>query len=107
MKTALAVPLLLYTSIASAQPDQACKILSWQSQPYSQSAHIIRNHVVYSVQIDNLIYKIARRSDKTEMSIGQQVQCRLENGKMLVLNEKGKEIKYDLVGSESMPAEEK
>jgi hypothetical protein len=74
-------------------------VLRWETQTYSQSAHITRNHPVYSVQIGSTIYQIARRSTEVEMNSGAQIQCRVVGGYMLVVNGKGKETKYDIVGS--------
>jgi hypothetical protein len=85
---------------SAAQTDNTCTVLRWETQTYSQSAHITRNHLVYSVQIGNTVYQIARRSTEVEMNSGQQIQCRVDGGHMLVVNGKGKETKYDIVGSE-------
>jgi hypothetical protein len=58
---------------------------------------------VYSVQVGNVTYEIARRRDKVEMVVGQELKCRVEHGHFFVFNEKGKETKYDIVGTESKP----
>ncbi|MGB6191744.1 MAG: hypothetical protein WBF42_04700 [Terracidiphilus sp.] len=68
-------------------------------KPYSQSAHIIRDHVVYSIRIGGASYEIARRSKDVEMNTGQQVECRVEKQTMYVRNSKGKETKYEIVGN--------
>ena len=92
--------LLLIASVAWAQTYETGSVLKWETKTYSQSAHITRNHPVYSVQVGTTIYQIARRSTQVEMNTGQQIKCRVDKGQMLVANAKGKETKYDIVGSE-------
>jgi hypothetical protein len=91
---------LAFASAASAQSYDTGSVLKWETKTYSQSAHITKNHVVYSVRIGNATYQIARRSDKVEFELNQEIKCRVEKGQMLVLNDKGRETKYDIVGSE-------
>lgn len=91
---------LLFPLIALTQSYQTGTVLKWETKPYSQSAHIIRNHVVYSIRVGEARYEIARRSDKVEMNAGQKIDCRTEEGFMFVRNVKGKETKYQIIGSE-------
>lgn len=90
----------LFTLAMWAQTYETGNVLKWETKTYSQSAHTIRNHPVYSVQVGAVVYQIARRSTQVEMNTGQQIKCRVEKGEMLVVNAKGKETKYDIVGSE-------
>jgi hypothetical protein len=83
-----------------AQSYQIGTIVKWEIKAYSQSAHIIRDHVVYVVRIGDIRYEIARRSKNVEMNTGQQIDCRVDKGSMFVRNVKGKETKYDIVGTE-------
>lgn len=99
-KALIGLLFLLLTSVIWAQTYDTGNVLKWESKPYSQSAHIIRNHIVYSVQVGHSILQIARRSVKTEMTVGQQIKCRLDRGHIFVLNEKGKETEFDIIGSE-------
>jgi len=87
-------------TLALSQSYETCTVLKWETKTYSQSAHITRNHPVYWVSVGTITYEIGRRTTAIEMQAGQQIKCRVENGHMLVVNEKGKETKYDLVGSE-------
>jgi hypothetical protein len=96
----LALSFVLFASIALAQGAEYGTVLKWESKPYSQSAHIIRDHIVYWVQVGDASLQIARRSDKAEMVVGERVQCRIDKSHIFVVNEKGKETKYDIVGSE-------
>jgi hypothetical protein len=91
---------LLFTSAGWAQTYETGIVLKWEKKSYSQSAHIIRNQTVYSVRVVSVTYQIARRNNKVEMGVGQQLKCRVEKGHLFVLNEKGKETKYDIVGTE-------
>lgn len=100
MRTAIGILLLLLASSAWAQTYETGSVIKWETKTYSQSAHITRNHIVYSVRVGDATYKIARRSDKVEFDLNQEIKCRVEKGQMLVVNEKGKETKYDIVGSE-------
>ena len=91
---------MLLTSAVQAQTREDGTVLKWEKKTYSQSAHIIRNHTVYTVRVGDHTYQIARRSDKVEMSVGQQLECRVEKDHFFVVNEKGKETKYDIMGTE-------
>ena len=88
-----------FALVVWAQTYETGGVLKWETQTYSQSAHITRNHPVYTVRVGDTNYQIARRSTEVEMKSGQQIQCRIENGYMLVVNGKGKETKYDIIGS--------
>ena len=94
-----AVGVFLLAITVSAQSFQTATVVKWEMKPYSQSAHIIRDHVVYSIRIGDTTYQIARRSKDVEMSTGQQIDCRMEKNSVLVRNSKGKETKYEIVGS--------
>jgi hypothetical protein len=99
----VALTFLLLASPAWAQSVEDGIVLKWETRPYSQSAHIIRNHIVYSVQIGTAVFQIARRSDKQEMASGEHIRCRIDGGHAFVSNAKGKETKYDIVGSGRAP----
>ncbi len=90
---------LFLVPTAWTQTYEIGSVLKWETKTYSQSANITRNHPVYSVRVGDVVYQIARRSTQVEMNAGQQIQCRVANGQMFVVNEKGKETKYDIVGS--------
>ena len=83
------------------QSYQQGKILKWDTEPYSQNAHILRNGVVYYVQIDRTVYQITRRTTKpdTNLVAGQGVRCRVEKDRMFISAENGKETKYAIIGA--------
>lgn len=95
--------LLLFTSVTFAQTWESGTIVKWELKDYSQSAHITRNQIVYSVRVGKVIYQVARRRDKVEMAAGQQVKCRTEKGHFFVRDDRGKETKYEIVGTEQLP----
>lgn len=99
-KGSIALSFLLLASVGFAQGAQAGMVLRWEMKPYSQSAHIIRDHVVYSVRVGSSILQIARRSKDVELATGQAIQCRIEKGRVFVMNAKGKETQYEILGSE-------
>jgi hypothetical protein len=99
-KAVVGLLLLLLTSTAWAQTFETGSVLKWEKKSYSQSAHITKNQTVYTVRVGDVTYQIARRSDKVEMSVGQQLKCRIEKDHLFVINEKGKETKFDIVGTQ-------
>jgi hypothetical protein len=90
----------LFTALSAAQTYESGSVLKWEMKSYSQSANIIRNHVVYTVKVGDATYQIAKRSDKVELSVGQRLECRVDKSHFFVLNAKGKETKYDIEGTE-------
>jgi hypothetical protein len=91
---------LLFVSGALAQSAQTGTVVNWEALPYSQSVNFTRNHVVYTIHLGDVHYRITRNSPKAELNIGQQVDCRIEGNNMFVHYAKGKEVKYDIVGQD-------
>ena len=94
--------LLASSTLTRAQTYENGHVLKWENKTYSQSAHIERNQIVYWVRVGSVTYQIARRRDKVELVVGQ-LKCRIEKGHFFVVNEKGKETKYDIVGMDQAP----
>jgi hypothetical protein len=65
------------------------------------AVHPAGNRVVYSIKVGDVTYQVARRSAKVEMTMGEKIQCRVEEDKFVVRDDKGKETKYDIVGTEA------
>jgi hypothetical protein len=99
MRQALTLLLLLAASAASVLGEPGV-VVKYETQSYSQSAHIIRDHIVYTIRLGEVTYQIARRSNKAEMTVGQQIECRIDKGYLFVVNNKGKETKYDIVAAQ-------
>jgi hypothetical protein len=102
LKTFLFVLLVtgLLITVSEAQDYETGSVFKWEMKPYSQSANITRNQVVYFIQAGSAVYQITNHSTKTEMSIGQKIQYRVGKNHFYVLNEKGKETKYEIVGKQ-------
>jgi hypothetical protein len=99
MKYIIAVAALTLLLATGAKADTG-NVLKWESKPCSQSAEITRNHIVYTVKVGGVTYQFARRSTKVEFTVGQVIECRADKNHLFVTNEKGKEVKYDIVGTE-------
>ena len=99
-KVFLLLTLLATSALAKAQ--QIGTVTKWQTETFSQSAHIIRNHVVYFVDFAGKHYRIARnrREEKPELQTGDQVQVRFAKGFCFVAKQSGKEEKYQILGVE-------
>jgi hypothetical protein len=99
------LPLLL-ASFALAQSSSTGTITNWEAQPYSQSAGSTRNQLIYTVHLGDVHYQVTRRRPTAELNLGQQVDCRVEGNYMFIRNRKGKEIKYEILGTdgETRPA---
>lgn len=96
---------LLFISGALGQSGQAGTVVTgtvvnWEALPYSQNAHMTINHVVYTIHLGDVHYRITRNNPKAELNIGQQVDCRIEGNSMFVHYAKGKEVKYDIAGQD-------
>ena len=87
-------------AVALAQSYETGTVVKWEKQAYAIPGQPAGNHIVYSVKVGAVTYKVARRTAKLEMAMGQQIQCRVEKNSMLVRDEKGKETKYEIVGTE-------
>jgi hypothetical protein len=92
---------ICFVAVALAQSYDSGTVVKWEKQAYAITAlHPSGNHIVYSIKVGAVTYKVARRTAKVEMAMGQQIQCRVEKNSMIVRDEKGKEMKYEVVGTE-------
>jgi hypothetical protein len=100
LKTFLFVLLVtcLVVTASEAQDYETGTVLKSEMRPYSPSADVTGNQVVYFIQAGSAVYQIANHSTKTEMNAGQRIQYRVGKNHFYVFNEKGKEIKYEIVG---------
>ena len=78
---ALTCTVVLLASMLFAQAFETGTVVAWEMKTYSQSAHIIRNQVVYSVRVGDTLYQIARQSEDLELSKGQEIQHRITGRK--------------------------
>ena len=100
-KVAFLIVIVLCSIAAFAQSYQQAKILKWDVEAYGKHGNVTRNAAVYYLQMDNTVYQITRGTTKPEpnLSIGKQVQCRIEKDHMFIPDEKGKEVKYSIIGA--------
>lgn len=101
LERTLCIAICLVAAALAQSPYESGTVVKWEKQAYAMTAvHPAGNHIVYSIKVGAVTYKVARRSAKVEMAMGQQIQCRVEKNSMAVRDEKGKEIKYEVVGTE-------
>jgi hypothetical protein len=100
-KATLMFAIVLCAVTAFAQSSQQAKILKWDIEPYGRHGNVTRNAAVYYIQIGNTVYQATRGTTKPEpnLSIGKQVQCRIEKDHLFIPDEKGKEVKYSIIGA--------
>ena len=96
--------LILLSLSGNSYPQQSYqtgKILKWDTEPYSQSAHIVRNGVVCYIQVSRTVYQVTCRTTKldTNLVVGEQVQCRVERDSLFIPVDRGKEQQYKILGA--------
>jgi hypothetical protein len=97
-----AILLWLFVLASSAQSSAVTgTLLKWDTEAYSKSRTLVANAVVYYIQVDKTVYHVTRKSTKpdTYLVAGSKVQCRIDKDAMYIPNEKGKEVKYRILGA--------
>jgi hypothetical protein len=99
-KTTLTFALLLCAVSVLAQSYQQGKILKWDVEAYGRHGNVTRNAAIYYIQVEKTVYQVTRGTTRPESSLsaGNQIQCRIEKDRMFVPDEKGKEVKYSIIG---------
>jgi hypothetical protein len=93
---------VLLVATALAQSFESGSVVKWETKAFAMTAvHPAGNRVVYSIKVGDVTYQVARRSAKVEVTMGEKIQCRVEKDKFVVRDDKGKETKYDIVGTEA------
>ncbi len=90
-----------YCISGGAQSYQQGKVLKWDIEAYARHGNVTRNAAVYDIQIDKTVYRVTRGTTKPEANLarGQEVQCRIEKDHMFMPGDKGKEVKFSIIGS--------
>jgi hypothetical protein len=105
MKRIIMALVLVFTCLlaahAWAQTSMSGSIVRWEKATYAKNSHTTKNQIVYTVRVGNATYKIARKSDKVDLQAGEQVQCEVGKTHIKIIDQKGKERRYDIVGSEA------
>ncbi len=98
---------LMCAAAAFAQSYQQGKILKWAIEPRNHIEGTTYNQLVYYIQIDNTVYQVTRKGPTLHafkpdpnLSSGKLVQCRINKDQMFIPGEKGKEVKYAIIGEE-------
>lgn len=97
--TIIAAVILLFAGAAQAQETKTATVAKYETRSYSQSAHIIRDRVVYTLDVDQRRYEITRDRDKPEFQPGEVLQVRLDNRKCYVVKN-GKQTKFEVIGEQ-------
>lgn len=86
-------------SVCAAQTPQA-SILKWDTEKIALHRSEARNAVVYYLQIGKSIYQVTRESTKPDIFLvpGQTIQIRVDKDKVYIPSDKGKEVKYKVLG---------
>jgi hypothetical protein len=97
---ALLLLFLAFCAPSCAQSYQPGKILKWDTEAYGRHGNVTRNAAIYYIQVGNIVYQVTRGTTRPEANLvsGQQVQCRIEKDHMFIPGEKGKEVKFAVIG---------
>jgi hypothetical protein len=92
------ITLLLGTLAVAADTYQQGKILKWENGTYPDKKSV-KNWIVYQLQTDTTTYSIARKKEsKPRLQVGEVVQYRLKDHKVVVVEPNGKKEEYQIVG---------
>lgn len=91
---------LLCASTAWAQTYETATVLKWETKLHAYADGSTGSQTVYSVRVGDHTYEVGRLNNKIEMTVGQQLKCRVDKKSLFVVNDKGKEKKYAIVGTE-------
>jgi hypothetical protein len=76
-------------------------ILKWDLEAYGKQKQLTQNAAVYYVQFENNVYQVTDGKTKpgpNASSVGKDVQCRIKKEHMYIVDAKGKELKYTIIG---------
>jgi hypothetical protein len=105
MRQSALLLLVLFCVIAvSAQSTQSYvsgKILKWDVEANGKHGKA----AVYYLQVGKTVYRITRGTTKPETNLAadQNIHCRVDNDRLFVPGEKGKEVKYSIIGASEAP----
>jgi hypothetical protein len=100
VKASFILAMALCATAVFAQSQQA-KVLRWDVEPYGKHGNVTRNAAVYYLQVGTTVYQVTRGTTRpeTDLVVGKLVQCRIEKDKMFIPDEKGKDVKYTIIGA--------
>jgi|SRR5215472_16935302 hypothetical protein len=87
---------LLTAASGFAQSYKTCDVTMWANET---SSNVTRSHIVYFVRVGKANYQIMRPGPDVEMNSGQRINCRIDNGYMLIRDNRGQVTKAQIVES--------
>jgi hypothetical protein len=94
------VILFVFPAVAQQAYEQGT-ILKWDVEAYGKQKQQTQNAAVYYVQIRENVYRVTQGKTKPgpeASSVGKQIQCRVKKDNLYIIDEKGKELKYSVIG---------
>jgi hypothetical protein len=76
-------------------------ILKWDVEAYGKQKKETQNAAVYYVQIRENVYRVTQGKTKPgseATNVGNAVQCRIKKESLYMIDAKGKESKYSIIG---------
>jgi hypothetical protein len=97
--------LLLGGLAIAADVYQQGRILKWEKGIYPEKKSV-KNWIVYQLQTDTTTYSIARKKEnKPRLQVGEVVQYRQKDHKVVVVEPNGKKEEYQIVGQSAVPGQ--
>jgi hypothetical protein len=96
----LSVAMIVFAAGVAAQTQQGT-ILKWDVEAYGKRRDITQNAAVYYVQIGDNVYQVTQGSTKpgaNASNVGKTVQCRVEKNRLVIIDDRGKEQRYNIIG---------
>jgi len=92
---------MIFAVGAVAQSSDQGTILKWDLEAYAKQKQQTQNAAVYYVQIGDQIYRATQGNTKPgslASTVGKQVPCRVKKDNLYITDEKGKQLKYSIIG---------
>ena len=77
-----------------AQTYKTCDVTMWTNETQSQSS---RSNILYIVRTGKANYQIQLPDSAEQMNVGQRIDCRIQNGYMILRDTKGQVNKAQII----------
>jgi len=97
---------MTFAVVAVAQSFSQGTILKWDVEAYGKQKQETRNAAVYYVQIADQVYRATQGNTKPgtlASAVGKQVLCRVKKESLYITDEKGKVLKFSIIGVSKAP----
>jgi hypothetical protein len=97
---------MTFAVAAIAQSSDQGTILKWDVEAYGKQKQETRNAAVYYVQIGDQVYRATQGNTKPgplASTVGKVLQCRVKKDSLYITDEKGKQLKYSIIGVSKAP----